>query len=74
MQTRRKGKCRVQGGPFKVTAFDPLPSHNCAAVLNSLKLGPVAVGIAAWNLQFYKSGVFSDCNTRLDHAVAIVGY
>jgi C1A family cysteine protease len=25
-------------------------------------------------LQFYSNGVFDDCNTFIDHAVALVGY
>ena len=32
------------------------------------------MGIAGYNLQFYDSGVFSDCSSKLNHAVAVVGY
>lgn len=32
------------------------------------------MGIAGWHLQLYKSGIFSDCTSRLDHAVSVVGY
>lgn len=31
-------------------------------VINRLKIGPVAAGIAGYTLQFYDSGVFNDCD------------
>lgn len=43
-------------------------------VVSALEKGPVSAGIAGYNLQFYDSGIFNDCNDVLDHAIVIVGY
>lgn len=48
--------------------------------LNSLKesigsTGPVSICVDASNWSFYKSGVFSNCGTKvLNHAVVVIGY
>jgi KDEL-tailed cysteine endopeptidase len=43
-------------------------------VINELKKKPLAVGIAGYRLQFYSSGIFDDCNVKIDHAVVLIGY
>ncbi|CAM5999501.1 unnamed protein product [Sphagnum balticum] len=68
------GKCQIDGGPFKVSSFDPLTEGDCQSVLTELEKGPVSVGISGYQLQFYDSGIFSDCTNVLDHAVVVVGY
>lgn len=39
-----------------------------------LNTGPVSVLVDASNFPNYKSGIFSNCGERLDHAVLAVGY
>ena len=67
-------KCKYMGGQFKIKSFESIEQGNCMQVINKLKVGPVAAGIAGYTLQFYDSGVFNDCDLILDHAVVIVGY
>jgi C1A family cysteine protease len=42
--------------------------------VRSLAFGPISAGISGYNLQFYETGIFNDCNDVLDHAILIVGY
>jgi len=42
--------------------------------MNSVAITPVSVCVDAANWQNYKSGVFSNCGTSLDHCVLAVGY
>jgi cathepsin L len=35
---------------------------------------PIAVAVAASNWSFYSSGIFSNCNERLNHGVVLTGY
>jgi len=46
------------------------------ALEKALDSGPVAIAIDAgsMNFQFYKSGVFDNCGTQLNHAVTLFGY
>jgi C1A family cysteine protease len=74
MNSGKAGKCKQEGGPFKLSSFNSIQEGDCNGVLKSLALGPVSAGIAGYKLQFYDTGIFNDCNTVLDHAVVIVGY
>jgi len=69
------GKCKSEGGYFRISSFDQIDEEDCDSILNELKKGPVSVGISGFNLQHYSSGVFNDCNNEPeDHAVLIIGY
>jgi len=71
----RAGKCKIEGGPFRIASFDQIDEGDCNGVLNELKNGPVSVGISGYNLRYYSSGIFNGCNGEPeDHAVLIVGY
>lgn len=72
--TGSPGNCQNQHGYFKIVSYKALPFRDCMAVRTVLKKKPVSVAIASYRLQFYKTGVFTDCNTYLDHAVLLVGY
>jgi C1A family cysteine protease len=45
-----------------------------AALEKALTLAPVSVAVDASNWSSYKSGVFSNCKTGLNHGVLAVGY
>jgi len=51
-----------------------LPEGDCESLYNALKINPVSVAVDATNWQFYDSGVFSNCDTNLDHGVLLVGF
>ena len=68
------GKCQTTEGFFKISSYKALPFRDCMALRKTLKKKPVSTAIASYRLQFYKSGVFTDCNSYLDHAVLVVGY
>jgi C1A family cysteine protease len=71
-----EGNCKVQTGSFKVKSFSTIQEGDCPAIIQELKRGPVSAGISGYNLRFYDSGVFNECQTadQLDHAIMIVGY
>lgn len=52
----RAGRCKFEGGPFRVSSFRPIPEGDCAAIISALETGPVSAGISGLNLQFYHSG------------------
>ncbi len=61
----------------KIRAWYDIPVNDCARLLNRLSTSPVAVGLDANTMMFYKSGVFSDaaCNPNaINHGVVVVGY
>lgn len=60
-------------GSFKIKNFTNI-EPSCNAVIDALKLSPLAIGIAGYRLQFYSTGIFNDCNSYIDHAVLLVGY
>jgi hypothetical protein len=70
-------ECKNTTG-VEVTGYHYTPKGNESALLAAVgTVGVVSVGIQAnqTGFQHYKSGVFNGtCGTRLDHAVAIVGY
>lgn len=60
-----------------IDGHENVPVNNEAALLKAVANQPVSVAIdaAGYDFQFYSEGVFTgDCDTNLDHGVAIVGY
>ena len=63
-----------------VTAhFDDISGHykvskKQASLEGAIEVAPVAVAVDASKWSQYKSGVFSNCGTRVNHAVNAVGY
>lgn len=51
-----------------------MPEGECLPIIQKLSRGPISAGIAGFNLQFYDSGIFDECDRTLDHAILIVGY
>ena len=44
------------------------------ALTKAVNEGPVSVAIDASNLSPYTGGIFTDCSSKLDHAVVVYGY
>ena len=66
------GACKVSSGFFKIKTFYKV-TNNCNLLASSLMTNPVSVAVDGQNFQFYRSGIFSNCNTNLSLAVLLVG-
>lgn len=61
----------------RITSFVDVPTSSDSAMMDALQVNPISVAIQAdqKDFQLYKSGVFdSECGTKLDHGVLLVGY
>jgi len=67
----RDQSCAVQGGSFKIKGFVDTPL--CTPLSNALTSRPVSVAVDASNWSPYRSGVFSNCGTAVNHGVLLVG-
>jgi len=67
----RDQSCAIQGGSFKIKSFVDTPS--CTALANALSARPISVAVDASNWSPYKTGVFSNCGTAVNHGVLLVG-
>jgi C1A family cysteine protease len=66
-----KGGCTKTGGDFKISGFTDI--KNCNDLASGLTGRPIAVAVDATNWSPYKSGVFNNCKTSLNHGVLLVG-
>lgn len=58
-----------------IDGYEDVPEFDEAALAKAASKQPISVAICATSsLQFYSSGVISDCCTELDHGVLLVGY
>ena len=64
--------CRNDNGPKKIASFTQVPG--CTNLENSLNQRPVSVAVDASNWSPYRSGVFNNCATNVNHGVLAVGY
>jgi hypothetical protein len=62
---------KVCTGAFKISGFNNI--SDCTALEVNLKEGPVAVAVDATNWASYKSGIFANCGTNVNHAALLVG-
>lgn len=69
--THKKGTCSKAEGSFKISGFTDI--SNCDTLGKAIQSRPISVAIDATNLSAYKSGVFSNCATKLNHGVLLVG-
>jgi C1A family cysteine protease len=67
----RDQTCAIQGGSFKIKGFIDTPS--CTSLTNALSGRPISVAVDASNWSPYRSGVFSNCGTSVNHGVLLVG-
>ena len=61
---QRKEKCKMQGGPFRITAWHFV--KGCNALASAILERPLGVSIDATNWIHYKSGIFTQCDDRLN--------
>jgi C1A family cysteine protease len=66
-----KQTCKTNSGDFKITGFTDI--KNCNDLANALVGRPISIAVDATNWSPYKSGVFSNCKTSLNHGVLLVG-
>ncbi len=66
-----KQNCAKTGGAFKISGYTDI--KNCNDLANALNGRPVSVAVDATNWSSYKTGVFNNCATRLNHGVLLVG-
>jgi C1A family cysteine protease len=66
-----KQACSIPTGPFKISGFTDV--KDCNTLANAITGRPVSVAVDATNWSNYKSGVFNNCATRLNHGVLLVG-
>lgn len=73
----RDQKCRkdIKGEFFKISGWKSV-NQNAKDWMKASFTAPLAIGIEADEIRFYKSGVFDDhrCGKELDHGVLLVGY
>ncbi|KAL4434888.1 hypothetical protein ABPG74_021227 [Tetrahymena malaccensis] len=74
--TAVEGKCQDTSSfqKYAISSYVDIPSGDCKALLTALQERPISVAVDAKNLQFYTSGIFSNCSDNLTHAVLLVGY
>jgi len=59
------------GGAFKISGFVDI--NNCNTLASELNGRPISVAVDATNWSPYKTGVFNNCKTSLNHGVLLVG-
>ena len=66
-----KQTCSQASGPFKISGFTDI--KNCNDLANAVNGRPISVAVDATNWSPYKSGVFNNCKTSLNHGVTLTG-
>lgn len=66
-----KQTCKTNSGDFKITGFTDI--NKCSDLANALVGRPISIAVDATNWSPYKSGVFNNCKTSLNHGVLLVG-
>lgn len=71
--TQKDGtSCKSTPRVFHIKTYEDVP-NGVSYVQNALLEMPLSVGVDATNWNRYSSGVFSDCGTRINHGVELVG-
>jgi C1A family cysteine protease len=66
-----KQTCSKNAGPFKISGYTDI--KNCNDLATALAGRPISVAVDASNWSPYKSGVFNNCKTALNHGVVLNG-
>ena len=67
----RDQSCKTQGGSFKISGYNSY--SQCTGLASQINNSPVSVTVDASNWSAYRSGVFSNCRTSINHAVLLIG-
>jgi C1A family cysteine protease len=70
--TGRDGSCRATGGAYKINQVKT--SAGCSTLTADINTQPTSVCVDASNWSLYRSGVFSNCGTNINHAVLATGW
>jgi len=70
--TARTEACKGIKGSFRISGF--VDVQGCDNLANALTQQPVSVAVDASNWSPYRSGVFSNCATAVNHGVLAVGF
>lgn len=66
-----KQTCKQDSGAYKIGGYTEVKA--CTDLANAIQQRVVSVAVDATNWSPYKSGVFSNCRTSLNHGVTLVG-
>jgi C1A family cysteine protease len=66
-----KQACSKTSGAFKISGFTDI--KDCNTLATAITARTISVAVDATNWSGYKSGVFNNCATRLNHGVLLVG-
>lgn len=69
--TGKAGTCSTNSGSYKVTGYTDV--QGCSNLANAINGRPISVAVDASRWSSYKSGIFADCGTSLNHGVLLVG-
>ena len=74
--TATTGLCKIQGGAVKINGWTNVPRGNVIALQEAVAQQPVSAVVDVRNMQFYSSGIFSNCGPTVDQPqpVLVVGY
>jgi len=64
--------CRIVPNTFRVKNYTQI-TGGCSSLTTALASQPIAVYVDATNWMSYANGVFSGCDTTLNHAALLVG-
>ena len=62
--------CKINSGSYKVSSFVDVPG--CDNLANALNQQPISVAVDASNWSPYRSGVFNNCASSVNHGVLLV--
>lgn len=64
-------RCLNDTGKFRISGFTEIAG--CDNLANALMERPLSVAVDATNWSPYKSGIFNNCKTSLNHGVLLTG-
>ena len=67
----KQSSCLTSSGPYKPTGYTDV--SGCNNLATALTGRPISVAVDATNWSPYKTGVFNNCKTALNHGVLLVG-
>jgi C1A family cysteine protease len=67
----RDQSCKTQGGAWKISGYSSF--SGCNGLASQINNSPISVTVDATNWSPYRSGVFSNCGSGINHAVLLVG-